>query len=104
LSTCFKKILGWSLTNGSEAGFYTGTLVYTLISMFAVLACLSMAMYSNMLISVGFFSDIYHQYYHHSHAYQYAGLQAEQWFMEEDLHENPQRQSLSGCISWMRLK
>jgi hypothetical protein len=24
--------------------------------------------------------------------------------MEEDLHENPQRQSLSGCISWMRLK
>jgi hypothetical protein len=42
-----------------KPGFYTGTLVYT-ISMFAVLACLSMAMYSNadMRKSMGFFTAI----------------------------------------------
>jgi hypothetical protein len=31
-------------------------------------------------------------------------LQAEQAFMEKKTYENPQRQSLSGCLCWMRLK
>jgi hypothetical protein len=72
-----------------KPGFYTGTLVYA-ISMFAVLACLCVAMFSNstMRQSMGFFTAILtvgtvvimtHMYAHHT-----SGTSC---FREEDLHK-----------------